>query len=211
VQGGAGGLRGPAYRLVTPRLVLRCWQPLDAAAVSQAIESSLDQLSPWLPWPEEPRSFDERVDQLREQRAKLDLGQSFQYGVFAPDGARVLGGVSLFPRVGPAALELGYWLRSDAVGQGLASEASAALVRIAFELHQVSRVEIHCDPNNARSVAVPRRLGFRHEATLARRYLDVAGALTDTMLWTLFDDDYPASPVAASPLEAFDAVDRRLL
>mgnify|MGYP006158626091 CR=1 FL=1 len=36
-------------------------------------------------------------------------------------------------------------------------------------LPQIDRVEIHCDPANVRSASVPRKLGFRHEATLHRR------------------------------------------
>ena len=64
---------------------------------------------------------------------------------------------------GPEALE------SYHDGQGLATEVSAALTRVAFEIDQVDRVEIHCEPQNVRSAAVPRKLGYQHEATLARR------------------------------------------
>ena len=43
-------VRGPAYRIVTPRLVIRCWDPRDAQLAKEAIDSSLDHLRPWLPW-----------------------------------------------------------------------------------------------------------------------------------------------------------------
>ena len=54
----------------------------------------------------------------------------------------------------------------DHINQGLAPETAAALTKVAFEVNEVNRVEIQCDPNNMRSAAVPRKLGFVHEATL---------------------------------------------
>lgn len=42
--------RGPAYRIYTRRLVLRCWEPADAEIISQAIIEGKDHLLPWMPW-----------------------------------------------------------------------------------------------------------------------------------------------------------------
>jgi RimJ/RimL family protein N-acetyltransferase len=110
-----------------------------------------------------------------------------------------------------ATREIGYWIHKDHINQGLATEATAALTRVAFTIDKVTRVEIHCDPANVRSAAVPRKLGFRHEAILRQRTLGVDGRLRDTMIWTLLADEYPASPAAAAEIEAFDVVGQRLL
>jgi RimJ/RimL family protein N-acetyltransferase len=75
----------------------------------------------------------------------------------------------------------------------------------------VQRVEIHCDPANVRSAAVPRKLGYSLEATLRRRTLTPEGNPRDTMIWTLFDDEYPNSPAACADVRAFDVVGRRIL
>jgi RimJ/RimL family protein N-acetyltransferase len=72
-------------------------------------------------------------------------------------------------------------------------------------------VEIHCDPNNVRSSAVPRKLGFCHEATLRHRAFTPEGQPRDTMIWTLLVDEYPASPASAATIEAFDVLGRALL
>ena len=61
---------------------------------------------------------------------------------------------------GPEALEIGYWIRADAVGQGYATESTAALTRVAFEVVDVERVEIRCVPENRASAAIPRKLGY---------------------------------------------------
>ena len=42
--------QGPAYRIHTQRLVLRCWQPTDAPLLKAAIDANLEHLRPWLPW-----------------------------------------------------------------------------------------------------------------------------------------------------------------
>ena len=41
---------GPAYRILTDRLVLRPWNPEDAAELLEVILADLDLLVPWLPW-----------------------------------------------------------------------------------------------------------------------------------------------------------------
>lgn len=122
-----------------------------------------------------------------------------------------MGGTGLHPRVGPGALEIGYWISVRHVGRGYATEAAAALTRVAFEVHGVERMEIRCDPRNEASAAVPRKLGYTHEATLRARVLGVDGTLNPGMIWTLVRDEYPASPSASAPLEAFDAAGRRLI
>ena len=40
-------------------------------------------------------------------------------GVFSPDDSRVLGRTGLHTRLGEGALEIGYWVAADAVGQGM--------------------------------------------------------------------------------------------
>ena len=84
--------------------------------------------------------------------------------------------------------------------------------RIGFEVHGLERIEIHCSPDNHASARVAAKLGYRCEATLAGcRARDADGRPRDTTVWSLFAEEYPASPAAALRLEAFDALRRRLL
>jgi RimJ/RimL family protein N-acetyltransferase len=160
----------PPYRIETPRLVVRCWEPRDAALLKDAIDSSLDHLRPWLPWiREEPQTIDEKVDLLRGFRGGFDRGEDFVYGVFSADEREVLGGSGLHRRVDESAFEIGYWVRASAAGRGIATEAAAALTRVAFSVCGVDRVEIHVDPDNAPSRRVPEKLGYVKEGRLRRR------------------------------------------
>ena len=58
-------------------------------------------------------------------------------------------------------MEIGYWVRSDHTGRGLATAAASALTSSALGLQGVSRVEIHCDAANLGSAAIPDKLGYR--------------------------------------------------
>jgi RimJ/RimL family protein N-acetyltransferase len=201
----------PAYRLVTPRLVLRCWDPRDAPLLKQAVDESREHLRPWMAWAgSEPEALGEYVIRLRRQRSNFDRDEDFVYGILDRAETRVLGGAGLHTRVGAGGLEIGYWIHADHVGQGLATEASAALTRAAFDAHGVGRVEIHCHPENARSAAVPRKLGFTLQTEPCRRQAFHAGVWEDATVWRLLAEDYPGSPAARAPAEAFDAVGARI-
>ena len=203
---------GPAYRIETERLVLRCYQPSDAPLLAAAIIDSLDALRPWMPWAvDEPRPVAEKVQLLRRFRGAFDLGQDFVYGAFDPAETQVLGSTGLHTRIGPDAREIGYWIHAAHTGQGLATEMAAALTRVGFELDQLHHIEIHCAPENVRSSAVARKLGYTHDATLRQRLPRPEGVWRDTMIWSLLASDYPASPAARAELRAFDAAGERLL
>jgi len=202
---------GPAYRIHTQRLIVRCWNPADAPLLKAAIDASVDHLRPWMPWAkDEPKNLQAKVDLLRHWRGEFDLDRDLVYGVLSPDEREVLGGTGLHRRAGKKALEIGYWIHAAHINQGLATEVAAALTRVAFEVDSVDRVEIHCDPANVRSAAVPRKLGFAHEATLRRRTQDADGAYRDSMIWTLFADAFPDSPASSAAIEVFDAMGRRI-
>jgi RimJ/RimL family protein N-acetyltransferase len=125
----------PPYRIETPRLVLRCWEPRDAPLLKDALDSSLEHLRPWMPWARyEPEPLEAKVDLLRRFRGSFDLGQDFVYGIFSREESEVLGGTGLHTRVGDDAFEIGYWIRASRTREGLATEAAAALTRVAFDV-----------------------------------------------------------------------------
>jgi RimJ/RimL family protein N-acetyltransferase len=204
--------QAPVYRIVTERLVVRCWDPMDAPLLKEAVDSSVDHLRDWMPWAhEEPQSLDEKVALLRRFRGRFDLGKDFVFGILARDERRVLGGTGLHIRTEEPAREIGYWIRADAEGQGYVTEAVAALTRVGFELEGLERIDIRCDPDNRRSAAVARRLGYVHEATLRGRIRDADNRPRDAMVFSLFADAYPSSPAADAAIEAYDAAGGRLL
>lgn len=204
-------ISNPVYRIESKRLVVRCYNPSDAQMLADSVRESVEHLKPWMPWAHnEPEPFEEKVKRLQYFRGKFDLGQDYVYGIFHRDETRLLGGTGLHTRLGDRELEIGYWIHKDFINQGLVTESTAALVKVAFEIIHVHRIEIHCDPGNLASAAVPRKLGFTHEGTLRAKtpFLDI---WSDSMIWGLLESEYPNSPSVEAEIKAFDAIGNPLL
>jgi RimJ/RimL family protein N-acetyltransferase len=199
----------PAYRIETERLVLRPWTFEDAPALHRLVTRNLDHLRPWMPWAQVVPTLDDQLATIRRFRAGYDRDEDYIIGVFL-DGAPV-GGTGFHPRVGPDALEIGYWVDRDHEGRGLVTEWVGALCRVAFEVMDVERVDIHCDPLNRRSAAVPGRLGFTDEGVLRRRSVGVDGRLRDSRVFTMLRGELGSSPAGAARVRAWDALGRTLL
>lgn len=202
---------GPAYRIETPRLVIRCWTPADAGLLQTAIVESIAHLRPWMPWvQQEPEELDAKTERLRRFRGAFDLGQDFVYGIFDPTETTVLGGTGLHTRAGEGAREIGYWIHVAHVRKGYATEAAMALTRVAFEIDGVERVEIKCDPRNTASARVPERIGFGLESIRKRDSVGVDGELHDTMVWGMSAERFSTSRAKAASIRAFDALGREM-
>lgn len=201
----------PAYRVETRRLVVRCYAPTDAQMLADSISESVEHLKPWMPWVhDEPEPFETKVERVKRFRGMFDLQQDYVYGLFNKEETRLIGGTGLHTRLGHDQLEIGYWIHKDFTNQGLVTESAAALVKVAFEIIRVHRVEIHCDPRNLASASIPRKLGFTHEGTLRSkmRFLD---HWIDSMIWGLVEEEYPGSPSRLADIRVYDARGIQLL
>lgn len=198
-------IRNPAYRIETQRLVVRCYNPSDAQLLADSIAENVEHLKPWMPWAhDEPEPFEAKVDRVKRFRGLFDTEEDYIYGIFDPEETRLLGGTGLHTRVGEDQLEIGYWIHKDYTNQGLVTESTAALVKVAFEIIHVHRLEIHCDPGNMASAAIPRKLGFTHEGTL-RAKTRFLNRWSDAMIWSLLEEEYPGSPSSRAAIRVFDA------
>jgi RimJ/RimL family protein N-acetyltransferase len=130
-------------------------------ALVEVVNHDLDHLRPWMPWAQEPVTVDGQTAWWRSTvEAAEDELRDLPYGIFDPDG-HVIGGTGFHLRGAPGVVEIGYWLESGQTGRGLMTRVVSALIDAARRVDGVRQVEIKCDAANARSAAVPRRLGFR--------------------------------------------------
>lgn len=190
----------PAYAISTERLLVRCYERTDVDAVHEAVLASSEALRPWMPWiDDEPLDRVTRMELVRRFRGRFDLGQDFVYGVFDAKSGRFVGGAGLHPRQSPGALEIGYWIVKDRWGEGLATEVAGALTRVGFDAMDADRIEIRVAPDNARSLAVPRKLGYREEGLL-RGVGDARGSSrsrVDLVVFGMLRGELAASPAAS--------------
>jgi [ribosomal protein S5]-alanine N-acetyltransferase len=86
-------------------------------------------------------------------------------------------------------LAIGWILARPWWRQGFAGEATGALLDHCFTTLGTHRVEAHIEPDNAASIRLAERLGFRHEGTM-RDWLFVAGQPRDMLLYALLQPDW---------------------
>ena len=91
---------------------------------------------------------------------------------------------------------VGYWVGSHAVGGGVATASVAMVVDHCFAVAGLHRLEATVRPENAASLKVLTKLGFREEG-LFRRYLDVAGGWRDHYVYAITAEETPGGLVAA--------------
>jgi RimJ/RimL family protein N-acetyltransferase len=133
-----------------------------APALNAAVTANLDHLRPWMAWAAQAPALAETLELSRVGESAWDSGSDFMYLV-TPDTepATVIGAFGLHGRIGPGALEIGYWVDHGHTRRGIATAAAEAVTAAALALPGIQRVEIHCDETNGPSAAVPRRLGYR--------------------------------------------------
>jgi RimJ/RimL family protein N-acetyltransferase len=152
----------PPDRIDLGDVVLRRWEPDDAAALAAAAAAALDHLAPWMVWATPEGATESAMATfIAETTARAAGGSEQIYGIVDGTDGSVLGGTGLHDRLGGGGLEIGYWLAPRATGRGLMTRIAGHLTDLALRLEGIERVEIHCDEANVRSAAVPRRLGFR--------------------------------------------------
>jgi RimJ/RimL family protein N-acetyltransferase len=162
------------HSIRTERLLLRPFRADDAPALLPLLESNQDHLSRWIPehvW--RPVPLPELAVRLDGFAAAFTEDRAWRYAVLSSDGTTMLGEVDLFPRAAAGRVsyaesdraEIGYWLRADWSGRGLATEAARAMLDVARSLPRIDHVLIRCDELNTASCAVPARLGFSRTGT----------------------------------------------
>ena len=131
-----------------------------------------------------PPDADGYVTNLAEAEANWDADRAYDYVIVDPASEEVIGRCGLMRRQGPGVIEIGYWVRSDRVGAGFATEAARLLSQAALELGDVDRVVIHHDLANRASGRVAEKLGY----TIAERRdveIDLPGESGIEVVWSL--------------------------
>ena len=174
--------------LVRDGIVVRALRRADQAEWLALRQRNRDWLRPWEATA--PRGGAKSVSfaaYLRSERRAYRRKTGFPM-VIEVDGALVgrvaLGRLEWGAESGGS---IGYWVSESVAGRGIAPTAVALLTEFAFR-QGVHRVEIAVRPENAASLRVAQKLGFREEG-LRLRYLHIDGAWRDHRVFALTDDE----------------------
>jgi [ribosomal protein S5]-alanine N-acetyltransferase len=188
-------------QLDTPRLLLRASAPSFASAVADFYRRNREAHARWNPpLPESTFSVEGQQARLAETASAAAAGTSIAWWLFARDDPeRAIGQIHL-SQIARRAFQnamLGYSIDAALEGRGLMREALQAALADAFgERVNLHRVQANVRPENSRSLALLKRLGFEHEG-LAREYLFIDGAWRDHAMTALRNPAWRADPAPA--------------
>jgi RimJ/RimL family protein N-acetyltransferase len=167
-------LREFPEEFTTQRLLIRKPLPGDGKAVYDAIQASLNELKPWMPWAHMNQTEEDVEANIRESYVKFLSREDLRLLVFNKETGDFIASSGLH-RIDWAVpkFEIGYWIDTRYSGKGYITEAAEAITSFAFNELKAKRVEIRCDTKNTRSRAIPEKLGFTLEGILKNDSLSV--------------------------------------
>ena len=181
----------PQTELTDGQLVVRFYREDDAPRLFEAVRESIPEVSAWLGWCHENYSIEESREFVRSRAEKSQGDEWYSFAVFDQnDRERYLGGVGLnfINRVHQFG-NLGYWVRTSATGNGVASRASRLVARFAFEELRLNRIEILAAVSNSASQRVAEKIGAVREGVLRKRLL-IRGEPQDAVMFSLVREDF---------------------
>lgn len=154
-----------------------------------AIERSRTLLSPFAVWLNDDYDYAKSAEWVSEAVANAEAGREHHFAIRAEDGSFAgMVGLNAVDTANRTA-EIGYWVAIDRIGCGHATRAAGLLIDWASQTLGIERFELMIRIDNARSVAVARRIGASREATLSRRLRDRDGNAYDAGLWVVLRPD----------------------
>ena len=144
---------------------LRILEEWNAEELYQLIERNRAHLHRWLPWVDYETSVEKSRNFVQHSLQRYMENDGFNLGIFYR--GRLAGVIGYHSVNWPNKhVEIGYWLGAEFEGKGLVTSACRTLLAFAFEKLMLNRVAILCAAGNARSRAIPERLGFTQEGVL---------------------------------------------
>ncbi len=181
----------PPERLSTARLTLRPFRRRDAEALEEAVRASLPDLHEWLPWAHLGYGREDAANYIRESGRSWKEERAFDFSIRRQDEpGRHLGNISIWFVSRPFRTgEIGYWVRSDETGTGIATEATARMVKLGFEGLGMHRIVLRIAVGNRASERVAEKLEFTREGVL-REEINVRGIWLDHSVWSVLEPEY---------------------
>lgn len=118
---------------------------------------------------------------------------AWKWGLALGDSNKLIGTATLFNlNLSNGRAEIGYAMGRAYWGKGYMNEALKALIKHAFEVVQLRRLEADVDPRNTASIRTLESLGFQREGYLRERW-HVGGEIQDALFYGLLKREWKST------------------
>jgi ribosomal-protein-alanine N-acetyltransferase len=188
--------------IITDRLILR--QITDSADDGRDSLEFINDYSVYRFWGLYDESKDPDGRRRPKKKIKLDYhynntikeyraGRELTWLMELKDTHKVIGEIVLYDFRLKKQADIGYRINKDYWGKGFAPEAGQAMVKVAFEYLELSRLQIRCFTNNQGSIRVAQKLGFIQEGCIRQGV--ILNVITDYYIFGKLIEDYNDNPI----------------
>jgi ribosomal-protein-serine acetyltransferase len=172
-------------RLTDGKILLRPYEKKDVDGLHRATLASLKELILWMPWAREDYPLSHSGYWVKSSMKNWQEGREFNFAICDAATGDIIGGAGI-NEINPMnqCANLGYWVRSNRTGQGIAVSTAKLLAKWGFEVLQFNRIEIHVAADNVRSLRVAEKAGAKREGILRNKML-FNGRIHDAVMHSL--------------------------
>ena len=144
---------------------LRPWRESDVPEIVACCSDEL--VAWWLDAIPQPYTLEHARAYVAHTREAWRTGSAASFAVVDPGSGALLGSMSVrWVDRAAAVAEVGYWVRSEARGRGVATRALVLAARYALDELHASRVQLRAELRNDASQRVAEKAGFTREGVL---------------------------------------------
>lgn len=174
--------------LFTNRLILRPFVAQDLQGIHDYSSDSV--VTEFMTWGPNSEAQTQEFLNLAISRSKQANPTVIDFAVLLRETDQILGAITVRLSGFKSSIgEIGYCFSRTSWGQGIATEAVAAVVAFGFNELMLEKIWASSDPQNIGSIRVLQKTGLTQEGHL-RKYIYAKGYWRDALLFGLVREDY---------------------
>jgi RimJ/RimL family protein N-acetyltransferase len=179
----------PDSALEDGTIVLREWTDGDVASIVAGCSDA--EIARWLDQVPQPYTERDARDYLASTRRGWREASISSFAIADAATGEALGSISIHWLDHEQAVgEVGYWVRREARGRGVATRAVRLISRWGLEACGLRRLQLRADIENTASQRVAEKAGFIREGVLrSARYSERQGRRVDFAVFSLLPED----------------------
>ncbi len=159
----------------------------DAEAVARTVNQNRTHLRRWLAWVDGSRTVEDSRKFIASALQAMADDRGITLAIWVEGELAGLADLRIILRDNRG--EIGYWLAEKFQGRGLITRTVSLLLDYGFSEKRLHRIAIVAATGNARSRAIPERLGFHHDGTL-RGYSKLYDRYLDMEVYSVLRDEW---------------------